>query len=91
MSITINKDMFQVFKNNKPVHTTKKEYNLLVALFDSKKKVMSREKILSQVWGHGDDVVIETRTVDQHVARLRKKFGKQVIRMVPSRGYIFGE
>ncbi len=48
-----------------------REYDLLVALCRRRGEVISRADLLKDVWGYGDDVV--TRTVDTHVAELRRK------------------
>ena len=48
-----------------------KEYELLIALADRPGQVLSRYELLSRVWGHNEEVA--TRTVDTHIAELRKK------------------
>lgn len=52
-----------------------KEYEILKMLADAQGKVLSRQALLEKVWGHGRNMDMDTRTVDQHVARLRKKLG----------------
>jgi len=58
----------------KPVKLTYKEFELLVYLAQNRKKVLSREQILSSVWGFDFDEVT-TRTVDIHIKTLRQKLG----------------
>lgn len=58
------------------VDLTSKEYSLLHALALSRNKALSRETILSRVWG--SDFVGESRAVDVHIQRLRKKLGGAV-------------
>lgn len=48
-----------------------KEYDLLIALLRSHGAVVSRHDLLREVWGHGGRVL--TRTVDTHIAQLRRK------------------
>lgn len=52
---------------------TPKEYDLLLLLIRNRNKALSREKILELVWGY--DFIGETRTVDIHIQKLRKKLG----------------
>ena len=50
---------------------TQKEFDLAVVLLQSPGKILSRDHLLDKVWGHSADV--DTRTVDTHVSRLRRK------------------
>jgi len=61
----------EVTKNGRRVDLTPKEYDLLIALLDRRGAVASRLELLQEVWGYSDAVV--TRTVDTHVAELRRK------------------
>ena len=75
----------------KPVEITAKEFELLRVLMNSKDRVLTREVLLSKVWGYENSVNIETRTVDMHIGQLRKKIGKEAERIVTvkSVGYRF--
>lgn len=59
--------------NNEFIELTKTEYNILVLLVQHAGKMFSRADILHQAW-NTDNVVLD-RTVDVHIARLRKKIG----------------
>jgi DNA-binding response OmpR family regulator len=85
-SITINHKRNEVFKDGKEVRLAPKEYLLLVALTESG-GTMSRSELLHKVWGHDLDSGVESRTIDQHLSRLRRKVGRGVIDTVPSFGY----
>ena len=61
------------------------EYALLAQLVQNESSVLSREKLLAQVWGW--DYMGETRTVDVHIQRLRSKLGADIIETVYKRGY----
>ena len=61
----------QVRRHGEPVTLTPKEYDLLVALLRRRGAVVSRVELLTEVWGYGSGV--QSRTVDTHVAELRKK------------------
>lgn len=79
--------------NGKPVEVTAKEFELLYILMNSKGRVMTREMLLSKVWGYENSINIETRTVDMHITQLRKKLGKTAdcITTVKGVGYRFDE
>lgn len=68
-NITLNVETFECTINDKPVALNRKEFELLRAFMENEGKVLSREKLLSSVWGYDSG---ETRTLDNHVARLRK-------------------
>ena len=61
----------QVTRGGKSVDLTPKEFGLLVALLEREGAVASRLELMSQVWGHSSAVI--SRTVDTHVAELRRK------------------
>lgn len=61
----------QTTKRGKPVYLTALEYELLHFFIKHKNEVVSRDLILDQVWG--EDVFVTSRTVDTHVANLRRK------------------
>lgn len=87
--IRIVPDSRIVFIDEKQVNLTPKEYDLLHLFCENQKKVFSREQILEHVWNfefYGD-----SRTVDIHIQRLRKKLGKygDYIKTVFSIGYKF--
>jgi DNA-binding response OmpR family regulator len=74
-----------------PVRLTRREFELLRYLIEHRNRVVSRERLLERVWGY--DRMIETRSVDVHVARLRAKLGPagQQIETVVGIGYRFVE
>lgn len=70
-NIEIYTDERKVLKNNAIVELTNKEYDLLLFLAENRGKVYTRSILLDKVWGF--DFVGDTRTVDIHVQRVRKK------------------
>jgi DNA-binding response OmpR family regulator len=58
----------------KPIDLTATEFKLLTTLIERRGRVQSREKLLHDVWEY--DNLIDTRTVDTHMRRLREKLGK---------------
>ena len=72
--ITIDGVRHQVSVNGKIVHLTGLEFKLLRTLVQRRGRVQERDRLLTDVWGY--ESVIDTRTVDTHVRRLREKLGK---------------
>jgi len=60
-----------VTRGGRPVELAPKEYDLLLALLDRHGGVVSRLELMREVWGYSDAVI--TRTIDTHVAELRRK------------------
>ena len=83
--LKIDERSFRVYRHGTEVKLAKKEFELLWMLVRNKSSVVSRERILSEVWHMSDDV--ETRTVDAHIRNLRKKIGSQRISTVVGFGY----
>lgn len=77
----------RVYVEGEEVKLAKKELELLWMLVRNRPSVVSRDRILSEVWQVADDV--ETRTVDAHIRNLRKKIGKDRIKTVIGYGYRF--
>jgi DNA-binding response OmpR family regulator len=75
----------RVSVSGRPVHLTPLEFDLLVRLSSSPGTVLSREQLLADVWGYGDGS--GARTVDSHVASLRRKLGSGTVRTVHGVGY----
>lgn len=85
--ITINVARQEVYLGRREIPLTKAEFNVLRAL-KTRNIVLTRDELLSVIL---DEEVegLESRTVDQHVSRIRRKFKKPVIATVRSRGYKF--
>jgi DNA-binding response OmpR family regulator len=69
--ITLDQDRREVTVSDKPVELRAKEFDLLAVLMQNPGIVLTRERLLEIAWGF--DFPGETRTVDVHVAHLRKK------------------
>lgn len=77
--IEIDETGRKVIVDGKPIELTPKEYDILIYMAKNKNVVLSREKILEQIWGYeffGDD-----RTVDTHIKMLRNS-------IAPYRDYV---
>ena len=85
--ITIDPARHEVLVNGKRVELTSLEFKLLRTLMQRRGRVQERDRLLNEVWGY--ESVIDTRTVDTHVRRLREKLGKagEVVETVRGFGY----
>jgi DNA-binding response OmpR family regulator len=84
--VVLVRESLEVTVAGEQVELTAKEFKLLAFLGDHAGKVVSRETLLERVWGMS--YAGGTRTVDVHVAQLRRKLGRpQLIRTVRGAGY----
>ena len=67
----IDVECYQVFKRDQEIRLTAMEFALLKFFLENNSKVLTRNEILKAVWEN--NVVVELRTVDTHIANLRKK------------------
>lgn len=91
--IVLDRQLCRVRRGKREVHLGPTEFRLLDTLMQRPGRVFSREQLLDRVWGQ--DVYVESRTVDVHVGRLRKALNrrgdKDPIRTVRSSGYALDE
>ena len=82
-------DAVSVAVDGHSVRLTRREFELLRYLVQNKNRVVSRDRLLERVWGY--DRLVETRSVDVHVGRLRGKLGEagRQIETVVGLGYRF--
>ena len=85
--LRIDAQTLRVVVDGREVKLARKELELLLMLVRNRPAVVSRDRILSEVWQMSDEV--ETRTVDAHVRNLRKKIGRDRIATVIGYGYRF--
>lgn len=85
--LMINKTSYEVQENGKSIEFPPKEFELLYTLAETAGKVFTREQLLDRIWGF--DYYGDTRTVDVHIDRIRKKLDKEVIKTVYGVGYKF--
>ena len=84
--VVLQRDRHETTVAGEPVELTSKEFDLLACLIENAGLVLSREKLLDAVW----ELTYPggTRTVDVHVAQLRRKLGRpELIRTVRGSGY----
>ena len=89
----VNKETFEVKRGQDRKELTKKEFDLLVYLMENEGIVLTREKILNQVWGF--DFEGETNVVDVYIRFLRSKvddgYDKKLIHTIRGAGYVVRE
>jgi DNA-binding response OmpR family regulator len=87
--IEIDFERHEILVRGKLAYLAPKEFAILKLLVEANGKVLSREQLLEMIWGHEKDMEIDTRTVDQHIARLRRKLRSESERIttVPNFGY----
>lgn len=90
-SIAINYEKRRVMVDDKEIQLTYMEFELLFYLMINKDIVLSRDKILEEVWAF--DYNGESRTVDMHIKTLRQKIGEKsnIIKTVRNVGYTIKE
>ena len=90
--IRLDAEQYRVYRGGKQLHLGSTEYRLLATLMEKPGRVLTRDQLLDRVWGRR--IFVETRTVDVHIARLRKTLckngGGDPIRTVRGIGYSIG-
>jgi two-component system alkaline phosphatase synthesis response regulator PhoP len=86
-SIHIDLESYSVYKDNKVLNLSRKEFELLFLLAGQAGKIFRRKEIFEKVWKKKFDE--SNRTVDVHILRLRKKLGHDYIQTQKGVGYRF--
>ena len=85
-NILVNTEQHMVYRNGIPVNLTPKEFEVLVFFLKHPNIAITRERLLSSIWGY--EYEGETRTVDIHIQQIRKKLGlKDKLVTIPKLGY----
>lgn len=87
--ITIDPARRRVVRNDEEVHLTVTEFDLLHMFAARPGVVFTREQLMRDVWGYDDPT--GERTVDSHIASLRRKLGQDAVRTVHGVGYGSGQ
>ncbi|MDO5141814.1 MAG: response regulator transcription factor [Eubacteriales bacterium] len=90
-SICVDERAHSVYVDENEVQLTLKEYQLLCLLLKNRGAVLTRDVLLENIWGYGNES--ETRTVDVHIRTLRQKLGAAgaMIETVRGVGYRMGD
>ncbi len=65
---------YRVIRAGRPVHLTRKEFEILLFLAQRPQRVITRDVLLSAIWG--EDIVVIDRTIDVHIRKIREKLGR---------------
>ncbi len=84
--IRLDKDQKKIFKNNKEIKTTLKEFQILEYLLDRIWRSISRTEIIEEIRGN-DQIFEEDAKLDVYISTLRKKIGKTIIETIKGFGY----
>ena len=92
--MNINVKKFEATKGGVPLDLTTREYLILKYFWAHRGEVVLREDILKEIWGYTDENMPSTRTVDNHIANLRRKIeddlaDPKIIISVRGAGYKF--
>jgi DNA-binding response OmpR family regulator len=87
--VNVDLDGHRVRCDEAEIQLTQKEFDLLALLIRKPGKVFTRNQLLNIIWGYENDV--NSRTVDVHMAMLRKKLSEKGrhIRTLPKIGYVW--
>jgi DNA-binding response OmpR family regulator len=87
--LTADFDAVAISVDGEAVRLTRREFELLRHMVENKNRVLSRDRLLERVWGY--ERIVDTRSVDVHVGRLRAKLGQagRQIETVVGLGYRF--
>ena len=85
--VSVNIPKHKVTVRNKEIELTRMEFKLLTTLMERRGRVQDRDKLLNDVWNI--DTMINTRTIDTHIKKLREKLGRagSMIETVRGMGY----
>ncbi len=90
--MVVDLETYRVYRDNLEIKLGPTEFKLLTELMEKPRRVLQRDQLLDRVWGQ--EVYVDTRTVDVHIGRLRKALqqhgGKDPIRTVRGIGYALG-
>lgn len=87
--ISIDIEAYKAFNDGRVLPLTQKEFELLILFMRKAGRAFTRNQLLNSIWGYDSSLV--SRTVDVHVASLRKKLGDKgrYIQTVPKIGYLW--
>ncbi|MEG0452352.1 MAG: response regulator transcription factor [Coprobacillus sp.] len=90
LNLTIDTASHHVYLDQQVIELTHKEYDLLLFLVQNKNIALYRDILYQKIWG--EEFFDNTRTLDLHIQRLRKKLGwQEVIKTVYKVGYMLEE
>lgn len=85
-TLEVDLDRYIVTVAGRPIGLAAKEFDLLLALLEAQGRALRRGDLLEKVWGFAKGSEIDTRTLDVHIRRLRRKLEPEGRRIVTVRG-----
>ena len=85
-NIRLEKDQKKIFKNNKEIKLTLKEFQIIEYLLERKGRSISRTEIIEEIRGN-DQIFEEDAKLDVYISTIRKKLGKTLIETIKGFGY----
>ncbi|AOT06831.1 winged helix-turn-helix domain-containing protein [Pseudoalteromonas luteoviolacea] len=79
-------DTFTLYHNDKPIDLKSNEAKLLALFIKNKDKILSKDRILDEVWG---EQVVSEQVVFQNISHLRRVFGNDAITTFSKKGYVW--
>lgn len=83
--LIVDEDEFLVIRNNTKIDLPKKEFKILLLLYQDQNKFFSKKELALSVWK--DETVAKKRTIDVHIYNIRQVFGKKIIQSQKGKGY----
>jgi DNA-binding response OmpR family regulator len=83
--LIVDEDEFLVIQNNTKIDLPKKEFKILLLLYQDQNKFFSKKELALSVWN--DESVAKKRTIDVHIYNIRQIFGKKIIQSQKGKGY----
>jgi DNA-binding response OmpR family regulator len=89
--LEIDLERYETRVNGKPVTLSSKEFEFIKCLILANGRALTRDQLMEKVWGYDKSADIDTRTIDQHIARLREKLSSEADRIITVKnvGYRF--
>lgn len=84
-NLRIDREGYTVSMEGKEITLPRKEFELLALITSKPGKVFKRDDIIAAVWG--TEVVVNDRTIDVHIRKLREKLGDPIIKTIKGVGY----
>jgi len=87
-TLRIDRNAKLAYLENDTLALTRTEFEILQFFLTHRNRIYSRQEIISNVWG--EDIVVNNRTIDTNITRLRKKIGQYADNIVTRQGFGYG-
>lgn len=87
-TLRIDRNAKLAYLDNEALSLTRTEFEILQFFLTHRNRIYSRQEIIANVWG--EDIVVNNRTIDTNITRLRKKIGQYADNIVTRQGFGYG-